>query len=107
VCNGGSPTCQQALANGVPVIGIASNLDQYLNMDYIERFGAGKLIRSDLVRSDALRDATLRAIDDPGLRERARRVAALVKATRPESEFPSAIRSLLDAMPQTTEKLPT
>ena len=107
VCNGGSPTCQQALANAVPVIGIASNLDQYLNMDYIERFGAGKLIRSDLARSDALRDATLRAIDDPRLRERARRVAALVKATRPESEFPSAIRSLLDAMPQTTEKLPT
>ena len=76
-------------------------------MDYIERFGAGKLIRSDLARSDALRDATLRAIDDPRLRERARRVAALVKATRPETEFPSAIRSLLDAMPQTTEKLPT
>jgi UDP:flavonoid glycosyltransferase YjiC (YdhE family) len=39
ICNGGSPTTQQALAAGKPVIGIASNLDQHLNMAAIERRG--------------------------------------------------------------------
>ena len=100
VCNGGSPTCQQALANGVPVLGIASNLDQYLNMDYIERFGAGKLIRSDSASATTIRQLARRALEDPRQRERARAAAALVNAMRPEVEFPSAIRALLEAAPQ-------
>lgn len=49
ICNGGSPSTFQALAAGVPVIGIASNLDQYLNMSYLEQSGAGKLLRAGRV----------------------------------------------------------
>jgi UDP:flavonoid glycosyltransferase YjiC (YdhE family) len=52
ICNGGSPTSQQALAAGVPVIGIAGNLDQFLNMWAIQDAGAGKRLRAD--RFDAL-----------------------------------------------------
>jgi UDP:flavonoid glycosyltransferase YjiC (YdhE family) len=100
VCNGGSPTCQQALVHGVPVVGIPSNLDQYLNMHYIERFGAGKLIRSDRASVTTIRQLAQRALEDPRQRERASAAAALAKATRPEVEFPSAIRALLDASPQ-------
>jgi UDP:flavonoid glycosyltransferase YjiC (YdhE family) len=47
ICNGGSPTTNQALRHGVPVLGIARNLDQFLNMRNIERFGAGCLWRGD------------------------------------------------------------
>ena len=47
VCNGGSPTTQQALACGRPVLGIATNLDQYLNMQTLERAGVGLCLRSD------------------------------------------------------------
>ena len=46
ICNGGSPTAAQALINGVPVLGIASNLDQYLNMGYVEKMGAGRVLRA-------------------------------------------------------------
>ena len=95
VCNGGSPTCHQALVNGVPVIGIARNLDQFLNMDYIARFGAGVLIRSDRVRAETLRQAARSAIDDPRLRQRAGTVAELSRMTRADQEFPAAIRDLL------------
>jgi hypothetical protein len=38
VCNGGSPTTFQALSEGVPVLGIPGNLDQFLNMHYLERW---------------------------------------------------------------------
>jgi UDP:flavonoid glycosyltransferase YjiC (YdhE family) len=101
VCNGGSPTTQQALLHGVPVVGIASNLDQFLNMDYIERFGAGTLVRADRARAETIREATRRAIDDEQLRERARCVAALATKTRPEMQLPAAIRFVLDAVPLT------
>lgn len=46
ICNGGSPTCYQALAAGVPVIGIASNLDQYMNMALVQDADAGIMIRA-------------------------------------------------------------
>src|SRR5699024_2082964 len=46
ICNGGSLTVYQALAEGKPVIGIASNLDQYLNISMVQNAGAGKLLRS-------------------------------------------------------------
>jgi UDP:flavonoid glycosyltransferase YjiC (YdhE family) len=47
ICNGGSPTSQQALVASVPVIGIASNLDQFLNMQGVMAAGAGAVLRAD------------------------------------------------------------
>lgn len=41
VCNGGSATVYQALSKGVPVVGVCSNLDQFLTMQCVERVGAG------------------------------------------------------------------
>lgn len=46
ICNGGSPTTYQALSQGVPVLGIASNFDQHLNMKTIESLGVGILLSS-------------------------------------------------------------
>ncbi len=54
VCNGGSPTTNQALAHGVPVLGIARNMDQLLNMRAIEHYGAGILVRADRASPQAL-----------------------------------------------------
>src|SRR5439155_8591453 len=91
ICNGGSPTSQQALFHGVPMIGIASTLDQYLNMDYVEQFGAGTLLRADRASAGTVRDATRRTINDQELRRRARAAAVMAAATRPEVQFVSAI----------------
>ena len=56
VCNGGRPTTNQALRHGVPVLGIARNMDQFLNMRAVERFGAGIVLRSDCVRGARVKD---------------------------------------------------
>ncbi|CAM5483407.1 glycosyltransferase [Thauera mechernichensis] len=72
ICNGGSPTTNQALSHGVPVLGIARNMDQFLNMRAIEDFGAGLLMRADRV-SPVLAATTLRALlTHPGFTQRAR-----------------------------------
>jgi UDP:flavonoid glycosyltransferase YjiC (YdhE family) len=47
VCNGGSPTATQALLKGRPVLGIASNIDQFLNMRAVKAQGAGLCLRAD------------------------------------------------------------
>lgn len=96
VCNGGSSTTYQALVHGVPVVGIASNLDQYLNMDYIERFGAGVLLRADRAGAAVIRAATRRVLEDRMTSRKAAVVASLAAATRASTAFPAAIRELLD-----------
>ena len=62
ICNGGSPTSHQALAAGVPVLGIASNMDQFLNMQAIVEANAGAVMRADRVRPTTLRDEVQRLL---------------------------------------------
>ena len=50
VCNGGSPTTSQALLRGRPVLGVCSNMDQFLNMRAVQARKAGMALRADAVR---------------------------------------------------------
>ena len=75
ICNGGSPTSQQALACGVPVLGIASNMDQFMNMAAIVRSGAGEVVRADRVSVRHIREAVVRMISEPEGRRGAKRLA--------------------------------
>lgn len=54
VCNGGSLTSYQALLVGVPVLGIASNMDQFLNMEALVAANAGTTMRADRMRVRSL-----------------------------------------------------
>ena len=80
VCNGGSPTTNQALAKGVPVLGIAQNMDQFLNMQAVEAFGAGLLVRADQVDFAALSSAVAALMSRRSFRDRASELAASVAA---------------------------
>ena len=71
VCNGGSPTTNQALNHGVPVLGIARNMDQFLNMRAIEQFGAGLTVRSDRADRVKLGQLVDRLLHDSRFAERA------------------------------------
>ncbi len=66
ICNGGAPTTQQALAAGVPVIGIAGNLDQFLNMRAIVRNKAGLLLHGGRTTHRQIREAVLCLLSQPG-----------------------------------------
>jgi UDP:flavonoid glycosyltransferase YjiC (YdhE family) len=71
VTNGGSSTGYQALAAGVPVLGIPSNLDQYLAMEAITRVGAGVALRSGSLTAPEVRRAAVQLIDDVAIQRRA------------------------------------
>lgn len=63
--NGGSLTAYQALAAGVPMLGICFNMDQLLNMRAIERLGAGLSLRGARVRAESLQAATRTLLENP------------------------------------------
>lgn len=65
ISNGGSLTTYQALASGVPVIGLCSNMDQLLNMSAIERLGAGLSLRAACVRPAQLKEAVRALLETP------------------------------------------
>ncbi len=72
VSNGGSTTGYQALAEGRPVLGVAFNLDQYLAMRSIERFGAGLALRAGALTRRDVAGGLERLLSEPSFVSRAR-----------------------------------
>jgi UDP:flavonoid glycosyltransferase YjiC (YdhE family) len=65
VCNGGSPTTQQALAAGKPVVGLPSNMDQYLNMGSVWRVGAGELVQAGQATAGQVQTTVREVLSQP------------------------------------------
>jgi UDP:flavonoid glycosyltransferase YjiC (YdhE family) len=95
ICNGGSPTSQQALAAGVPLIGIAGNLDQFLNMQGVTKAGAGRLLRADRLGVAALQHAILALLDDAAARAAARKIALAFGQSESGANFNALLPQLL------------
>jgi UDP:flavonoid glycosyltransferase YjiC (YdhE family) len=79
VCNGGALGVYQALAAGVPVLAIATNMDQMLQMEGVVRLGAGEVLRSATVTVQSVRDAARRLMGD-GPQAAARALASRIGA---------------------------
>jgi UDP:flavonoid glycosyltransferase YjiC (YdhE family) len=95
ICNGGSPTSHQALAAGVPLLGIASNLDQFLNMDGVAAAGAGKLLRADRLSVKQVRTATESLLCDPHAAAAARQIAQAFSQYDPVARFNALLQEVL------------
>jgi UDP:flavonoid glycosyltransferase YjiC (YdhE family) len=89
--NGGSLSGYQALAAGRPVLGICTNLDQYLNMTGIQRAGAGWLLRSGRLSAAALRQAVRDALADDRALARAAELAAAIAGWPTAERFAAAL----------------
>jgi UDP:flavonoid glycosyltransferase YjiC (YdhE family) len=64
ICNGGSPMVYQSLVENKAVIGIPSNLDQYLMMSVLLQTNKGQIIRAGQANSDLIKQAVNKAIKD-------------------------------------------
>lgn len=94
VANGGSPTVYQALAAGVPVLGIASNMDQYLMMASVVRAGAGLLLRAGRATSGNVFHAASRLIDEPSFRTAAKAISNEIAQYDAGSRFAQFVDAL-------------
>jgi UDP:flavonoid glycosyltransferase YjiC (YdhE family) len=95
ICNGGSPTVYQALRGGVPVLGIASNMDQHLMMQAVVREGAGILERSDAATVDSLQAEVAILLEDESYRQGAKRVEDVIARYPAEKRFVNFLKNLL------------
>jgi UDP:flavonoid glycosyltransferase YjiC (YdhE family) len=95
ICNGGSPTTQQALVAGRPVLGIPSNMDQYLNMKALKVRGAGEVIRSGKADVRTIRTVIVRMLEEPGFRQAARACSKIFGKYNAASRFSSLIAKVL------------
>jgi len=95
VCNGGSPSTHQALRAGKPVLGIPSNLDQLLNMQFVTASGAGAQLRADRVSQRRAGDLISAMLGERSFTQRAQEVAASFQAYSSVDRFKTVIQSLL------------
>jgi len=96
ICNGGSPTTYQALAAGVPVLGLSgNNMDQHLNMDAVRRAGAGDILRARGVTAAAVHAAVRSLLGDSRSVEAARTLARAHGACRADERFPRLIEEIV------------
>ncbi len=104
VCNGGSLAAQQALVAGVPVVGIASNIDQHFNMEAIERAGAGTLVRTERLTSQRVAAAVTQVLGRPDFQQAARRLAKAFERDRARlpQHMESALRLVSENVPATS-----
>ncbi len=95
ICNGGSPSVYQALAKGVPVIGIASNLDQFLCMSAVETAEAGLLLRAGQVFPHSLQKAVETILREGSFREKAQKIAGELAQVDAVSTFRGFLKEIL------------
>ncbi|MBN9132144.1 MAG: glycosyltransferase [Nitrosospira multiformis] len=79
ICNGGSLTTYQALANWVPVIGLCSNMDQLLNMGAVESLGAGVLLRAADVSSAGVMEAVTTILNNSSYAQKAGQLGQILQ----------------------------
>jgi UDP:flavonoid glycosyltransferase YjiC (YdhE family) len=75
VSNGGSTTGYQALAAGKPVLGLPSNLDQYLTMQALVSAGVALQVKARAASVAEIRRALLHLLDNTGERAAAERTS--------------------------------
>jgi UDP:flavonoid glycosyltransferase YjiC (YdhE family) len=95
ISNGGSSTGYQALAQGRPVIGIASNLDQYLAMTAIEKAGGGLLLRAGSLTKEAVRQAIEHLLETPRHLRRAQELAGTFASWDGPARFATFLGTVL------------
>lgn len=97
VCNGGSATVYQALAQGVPVLGIASNMDQHLTMSAVCNAKAGLLVRCGNATRRIVKYCAETLLLDLAYRTGAEQVAQEFASFDAPSRFGAFVREILTA----------
>ncbi len=95
ITNGGNMSGYQALAEGKPILGLASNVDQFLNMAVLEDAGVGKLLRAGSFSSQDLQTNAKALLNDPKVREKAQGLGAEIAVASQKNDFRRILENLL------------
>ncbi|MGW0331022.1 macrolide-inactivating glycosyltransferase [Streptomyces sp. NPDC003011] len=76
VTHAGAGGSQEGLATATPMIAVPQAVDQFGNADMLQALGVARRLDAGQATADALRDAALALVDDPGVARRLRRIQA-------------------------------
>lgn len=82
ICNGGNASATAAIAKGVPILGIPTNLDQFLNMHYFNQYGASRSLRSGEINETQVLDAVHQLLECPTYKKAAQELSRAVSRCR-------------------------
>ncbi len=99
VCHGGNGTIYQALAAGVPVVGIPTCITQEIEMDQVEHCGCGIQVSETRFRRAELARAIDRVLYEPDFRSRARSLQSAVRDARGRDAAARQVAAFVDAAP--------
>lgn len=95
VSNGGSTTGYQALAAGKPILGLPSNLDQYLTMQALVSAGVALQVKARAATVAEIRRALLQLLEEKGSqRVAAQRASARLARLDSSARFRSWVQSV-------------
>jgi UDP:flavonoid glycosyltransferase YjiC (YdhE family) len=81
VSHGGQATIQTALAGGAPIVGVAMQMEQQINLDHIVQAGAAIRIPIDQWRQGTIQNAIRTVVTDPAFRMKAHELAHTIHTT--------------------------
>lgn len=87
ICNGGSATVYQSISANTPVIGLCSNMDQFLTMMHIENYGAGIHLRSSNLKMNELSDSIDKILTNNHYKEKAIALSNSISSLSNENIF--------------------
>ncbi|MGZ4891996.1 MAG: nucleotide disphospho-sugar-binding domain-containing protein, partial [Halobacteriota archaeon] len=91
ICHGGAGPAYQALAEGTPIVGIPSIIDQLLSAIAIRDAGAGLFVRAAKVTPTEVRAAVERVMREEHFKRAAQRVAASFARFDPDARFRAVV----------------
>ncbi len=98
ICNGGNPSTYQALSSGVPVIGIANNMDQHLNMQVLANTGAVEYVRSEQLNAKAIKNLVQNMLESAQYVSAAQKVANKMAHYDCSKRFQEILGNIVRAM---------
>lgn len=98
VTHGGQGTVQTALAGNTPLVGVALQLEQQINLDHVMNVGAGIRIQGQRWRAAHIREAVKTVLGNPNYARNARKLGEMIRGTDgaagAAAEFWKFIRSI-------------
>jgi UDP:flavonoid glycosyltransferase YjiC (YdhE family) len=78
VCHGGQGTIQTAIFSGTPLVGLATQPEQQINLDHIAAFGAGIRVPLRKWKSETIRQKIVEVVKNEGYKARALKLKDLL-----------------------------
>ena len=102
ISNGGSTSIYSALAAGIPILAIPSNIDTQLSSQILENSGAGIVLRAEKANSENVLRALQQLIDDQDFKKSALRWSKIISTYDTPRLFSAILRDWFDSQGATT-----